>query len=112
MGLDIKVIIHRTLVYGAMTAVLTGCYVLFLEGLTLSQLDHAGDGRMLTLAFFVAVTLTFTTLRDHVRQIVDRLIYRDGYDYAATLRDLGDHLASLRPLDETLSKVAATLAAA
>lgn len=107
--LEIDVIIGRTLVYGAMTVLLAGCYAGFLSLLQRSRLDHYPASPFLWLLFFAAVTLTFTAIRERVRALIDGLIYRDRYDYARTLRDLGAELASMHPLDEALTAVAQSL---
>lgn len=111
--LEIDVVVERTLVYGIMTLFLAGCYALFLNAL-----DFAGRDRevnfhpVFSLAFFAIVTLTFITVRDRVRWLIDHLIYRDRYDYVQTLRTLGAQLASIRPIDQVLATVVENLAGA
>lgn len=107
----IDVVAERALVYGAMTFLLAGCYALFLYGL-----GFVGDGPIsqstpiLSLLFFAALTMTFIPVRDRLRVIVDRLIYRDRYDYVRTLRALGSRLASPQPIGRVLGDVANSLA--
>lgn len=103
--LDIDLIVNRTLIYGTLTLVLAGYYALFLSALNHIGLERNAYGPLLTVLFFVVATLTFAPARNLIRTIIDQLIYRDRYDYASTLRELGAHLASVQPLDEVLLTV-------
>ena len=111
--MEIEVVIERTLVYGIMTLLLSGCYALFLYGLGAAGRGSTAEiNPLLSLLFFAAVTLTFIPVRDRVRMLIDALVYRDRYDYAQTLRTLGAQLASGQPIDEVLASVAEHLARA
>jgi signal transduction histidine kinase len=109
--LDVDVVVGRTLVYGAMTLVLAGCYALFLDAVNLFAPGET-YGSLFSLAFFAAVTLTFRPVHDWIRLQIDRLIYRDRYDYAEILRVMGARLASLAPVDELLGGLSEALAGA
>ncbi len=110
--LGIEVVVGRALVYGLMTALLAGCYALGLAGLAVARRNGLDENVLVTVIFFAAVTATFVPIRDFLRTRIDYLIYRDRYNYATTLRELGDQLASIRPLDEALSVVAEALTSA
>jgi signal transduction histidine kinase len=109
--MDVDVVIGRTLVYGAMTLVLGGCYALFLDAVNLFAPGES-YGSVFSLVFFAAVTLTFRPVHDWIRLLIDRLIYRDRYDYAEILRVMGARLASLAPVDELLGGLSEALASA
>lgn len=106
-------IVGRALVHAAMTLLLAGCYLIFLYEVDRIGLNHQAQGNPLfVLAFFAAVTVTFIPVRDRVRRMVDRMAYGDRYDHARTLRVLGAQLASVRPIEDTLSDVAEELVGA
>jgi two-component system sensor histidine kinase ComP len=111
--LGVEVIVHRTLVYAVVAFFLAALYAVFLDALSL-----IGPGReimtgwLLTLAFFALATLTFRPINDRARELVDRLLYRDRYDYARTLSVLSAQLVSVRPIGELLALVTEALVGA
>jgi hypothetical protein len=94
---DIDRIINRTLVYGALTAVLVlvylGCVVMlrgFVFGFT-------GRSSQLTIvASTLAVAALFSPLRRRIQDFIDRRFYRKRYDARETLEAF-----SVRLRDET-----------
>ena len=102
---DIDAAVDRGLVYAMMTLLLAGCYALFLAGLELLGFRPNSFDLLPSVVFFAAVAAGFVPLWTWVRERIDCLIYRDRYDYARTLRELGTQLASIQPLDEVLAMV-------
>jgi hypothetical protein len=85
---DIDVLIHRTLVYGTLTALLAGVYVgLVIGGQAVVQALTAQRGQqpVVIVATTLLVAGLFTPLRSRLQKLIDRRFYRRKYDAQRTL---------------------------
>jgi hypothetical protein len=97
---DIDFIVNRTLVYGALTAMLG---LVFFGGVTVLQAALrmlTGQGSQLAVvASTLAIAAVFEPLRRRIQHVVERHFYRRRYDAAKTLRSFGAKLRDETDLD-------------
>ncbi len=99
---DIEVLINRTLVYGTLTLLLAGLYLLVVQALTF-VIERGWQGENDLLVSFVAtlsIVLAFSPLHGRVQALVDRAFYRGKLDLQQLLPELSEKLATSILLDQ------------
>jgi signal transduction histidine kinase len=108
---DIDVVINRTLVYGVLTALVIGVYVLIVGGL--GTLFQGQANIIISLAATGVVAVLFQPLRDRLQRGVNRLMYGERDEPYRVLTRLGQQLeGALQPsaaLPRTVETVAHAL---
>jgi hypothetical protein len=102
---DIDVVIKRTLIYGALTAVLGAFY---LGGILLLQLLLSPSSDLAIAGSTLAVAALFRPLRTRVQRTVNHRFYRSAYDAQHTIETFGARVrntVSLESLSDELSDV-------
>lgn len=94
----IDVIIRRTYGYILSTAAIIGLYGTIVSLLNLTfQSTELSRSPSFSLGFALLVVFTFRPLHSRVQGFVDRVFYREKYDYRKTIREISESL--LRILD-------------
>ncbi len=111
--MDIRIIIKRATVYSLLTASVTGAYLLILFGFTTI---FPGIGRAVpNIVFALLIVFGFQYFREKIQRVVDRLFYKEGYDYHKALQDFSESLTlrsvmKLNPLaDSIIDNVTGTM---
>jgi hypothetical protein len=89
---DIDVIINRTLVYGALTALLVAAYLGLVVALQFVLDRFTQESDLAVAASTLAVAALFRPLRSKVQAFIDRRFYRRKYDSIRILASLSRRL--------------------
>jgi sigma-B regulation protein RsbU (phosphoserine phosphatase) len=99
--MDLELVVKRSVVYTALTALLVAAYYLVAEVLGSWIVERTGTGRtVLSFAVVFAAALLFVPVRDRIQAFVDRCFYRERYSYRRTLRKFSSALATMMERDE------------
>lgn len=96
---DIDVVVNRALVYGGLTTLLAGAYLVSVVLLQPVLDPITADSDLAIAASTLAVAGLFRPLRTRVQGFIDRRFYRRKYDAAATLGAFSAHLRDQVDLD-------------
>jgi len=83
---DIDVLINRTLVYGALTVIVTGVYVgliIVLQALLRGFISQ--DNNVATVLSTLVIAALFQSVRQGIQRSIDQRFYRSKYDAAKTV---------------------------
>ena len=104
--LDVKLVLRKGLVYSSLTVSLTALYLLLLFVLQMFFHDWLGYTSLALaggLALLVAVL--FNPLRNFVQQWIDRLFYRETYDYRRMLLNFSTKVSNVLDLGELAQSI-------
>lgn len=106
---DIDFYINRSLVYGGLTALVIGAYVLLVGGL--STLFQAQNSLLLSLLVTGLIAVLFQPLRAHLQGGVNRLMFGERDNPYGLLADLGRQIRDAGLPEESLEAVTGSLCA-
>jgi hypothetical protein len=108
---DIDLIINRTLVYGALTAVLALVYLGGVVGVGSLVREVTGQERnnLVVAASTLAVAGLFRPARNRIQAFIDRQFYRSKYNAQQTIADFSAKMRDEIDLNSLTSEVAAVV---
>ena len=108
---DIDLVINRTLVYAALTAILVTCYVGLVFGFQAALQPFTAESDVAVAASTLAVAALFRPLRTRVQTFIDHRFYRRKFDaqqtldeFSAGLRDELDLASLSRHLQQVITE--------
>lgn len=107
---DIDLILNRTLVYGALTALIAGLYVVIVGAAGLAF--QANNNLIVSLLATGLAAILFQPVRQRLQRAVNRLMYGERDDPYAVLARLGQRLETTFAAEDVLPAILETVAAA
>jgi len=104
--LDIKLIMRKGLVYSSLTIFLTATYLLSVAAVQMFFSTKTGySSLVIAIAFALTVALFFNPLRNALQKWIDRVFYRQTYDYRQTLLHFSDKVSNVLDLGELAQSI-------
>jgi phosphoserine phosphatase RsbU/P len=102
--MDVQVIIKRSISYGVVTATVAALYLalVFGVGSLLGSFIGNSESQFVTLVAVLVVAFVFDPIKQRVQHIVDRLFFRERYNYQHALLAFSSELPQLIDLDRIL----------
>jgi diguanylate cyclase (GGDEF)-like protein len=105
--LGVDLLIRRSLVYGVLTALVTGSYAA--SAALFDRLFESARAEQLAGFAPVVVALALLPLRDRAQQLVDRVFFRSAYDLTRTVEAASARLASVAQLEVVADEIASSV---
>lgn len=98
--MDLEIVIKRSLVYTMLTAVLAAVYFAVVYGIGRLAARFVGSADLLfSLISIFCITLLISPLRTKIRSSVDKMFFRDEYNYRMVLKQISHSLAGIVGLE-------------
>jgi putative nucleotidyltransferase with HDIG domain len=108
--MDNPLIIRRSFIYGIMIALVTGIYIFSVFLFESVFKDILGYNSMLARfcsAFLIAAT--FLPIRNKMENFIDKLFFRERYDYNHALKNFSEKLVSVLDLTQLMNMIVDTI---
>ncbi len=97
---EIDVVIRRTYGYVLSTAAVVGAYALIVSALNITfQSSQISRSPMFSIIFALGVVFFFRPLHERFQGFVNRVFYRQLYDYRKTIKDISEAMISILDQD-------------
>jgi phosphoserine phosphatase RsbU/P len=105
--MDVTVIVKRSILYGLITAAIAAIYIVFVFGLgsLLGVVLGKADNSILILIAFIVIALLFDPIKRRMQEWVDRIFYRERYNYQKALLEFSRELPRQIKLEEILTSM-------
>ncbi|MFH1219000.1 MAG: SpoIIE family protein phosphatase [Candidatus Eisenbacteria bacterium] len=105
--MDLEIVVKRSLVYTILTAVLASIYFAVVYGLGRLASEYVGSADLLlsVISIFV-ISLLISPLKARIRSSIDKMFFREEYNYRTVLKQISHSLAGIVNLESLLSYLA------
>jgi serine phosphatase RsbU (regulator of sigma subunit) len=101
---EIDVVVRRTYGYMMSTATIVGAYALIVSVLNFTfQSAEVSRSPLFSITFALVVVFLFEPLHRRIQNFVDRVFYRQRYDYRATLKNASEAMTSILDKNQIVS---------
>jgi len=106
--LDINIVIRKSAVYFALTAVIASGY-LFMIFILERLLRGVVSISLVAILMAIGIALIFQPLRDFLQRWIDRLFFREKFDYYQILREFTQKMVTILDLDNLANSTVNTI---
>lgn len=109
--MDIDVIIRRSLIYGAVTALLAAVYLVSVYGIgtLVNYFFGEQNNQILIVVSLVVVAFVFDPVKQKMQSAIDRVFFHERYDYQRALLDFTQELPRLMEMEHILKSIISRL---
>ena len=105
---DVDILLNRTLVYGSLTALVAGLFLLVVT--LLGAVFETSDNLAISLLATATIALLFQPLRERLQRGVNRMMYGERDEPYAVLSQLGKRMEAIIAPEAVLPAIAETVA--
>jgi len=104
--LDTEFIVKRGIVLSLVTFLIIGFYLFLVYTIDNFISDFLADSRVfITIGFIIVVTFTFDAVQKGAKDIVDRIFFKERYNYRKSLSQFSKSLPFITDINEMLDKI-------
>jgi sigma-B regulation protein RsbU (phosphoserine phosphatase) len=105
--MDMDIVVQRSLTYGAVTAVVAAIYLLTVFGLKslLSYFFITSENQIIDILSLAVIAIVFDPIKQRFQLGIDRVFYRERYDYQRALLEFTQELPRLLELNKILHSI-------
>jgi class 3 adenylate cyclase len=92
---EISTVVRRTYGYILSTGAVVGAYGIVLSVLNLTAFANISESRLFSVGFLLLVAFSFEPIHRRSQGFVDRVFYRQRYDYRSTIRQISEAMTSI-----------------
>ena len=107
--LDTEFIIKKGLVFGVATILIIGVNLLFVFLINLLFADYFTNKQFLAVIIILIVILTFDFLNKKAKEFVDKMFYRERYNYRKSLLEFSKELTYYSDINEGLVNISSRI---
>ena len=109
--LNIRLVVRRTFLYAATTAILFGLYIAAIATANALFAERLSSSPIFNFGFFLVVVPLFELLRRRLQSPLDKLFFREKFDYQAALLEMSEAITGELDLGKITDYLTASVTA-